>query len=57
MLLEGEALSVWLELMDKQQKDYKEAKKQLIAKMAPMEFTPLEDFHRPKLQPGESVSV
>ena len=28
-LLEGEALSVWLELTDEQQKDYEEAKKQL----------------------------
>ena len=56
-LLEGEALSVWLELTDEQQKDYKEAKKQLVAKMAQMGFTSLEDFHRCKLQPGESVSV
>ena len=56
-LLEGEALSVWLELTDEQQKDYKAAKKELVAKMAPMGFTSLEEFHRQKLQPGESVSV
>ena len=45
-LLEGEALSVWLELTDEQQKDYKAAKKELVAKMAPIRFTSLEEFHR-----------
>ena len=52
-LLEGEALAVWLELTDDQQKDYKLAKKELITKMAPMGFSSLEDFHRRKLQPSE----
>ena len=56
-LLEGEVLSVWLELTDEQQKDYKEAKKQLVAKMVPMGFMSLEDFHRRKLQPSDSPSV
>ena len=56
-LLEGEALAVWLELTDEQKKDYEAAKKELVAKMAPMGFASLEDFHRRKLLPGESVSV
>ena len=56
-LLEGEVLSVWLELTEEQQKDYKAAKKEVVAKMAPMGFTSLEDFHQRKLQPGEPVSV
>ena len=48
-LLEGEALAVWLELTDEQKKDYKAAKKELVAKMAPMGFASLEDLHRRKL--------
>ena len=56
-LLEGEALAVWMELTEEQREDYKEAKKQMVAKMAPMSFVSLDDFHRRKLQPGESVSV
>ena len=56
-LLEGEALAVWLELSDAEQKDYKAAKKQMIAKMSPMGFASLEDFHKRKIQPGESISI
>jgi hypothetical protein len=41
-LLEGEALAVWMELTEDEQKDYKVAKKQIVAKMAPVS---LEDFH------------
>ena len=29
-LLEGEALAIWLELSDDDQKDYKEAKKKIV---------------------------
>ena len=56
-LLEGEALAVWMELTEDEQKDYKVAKEKMVAKMAPMGFVSLEEFHRRKLQPGESVSV
>lgn len=56
-LLKGEALAVWMELTEEEQKDYEAAKKQMVAKMAPMSFVSLEDFHWRKLQPGESVSV
>ena len=56
-LLEGEALAVWTELTADEQNDYKTAKKQMVAKMAPMGFASLEDFHRRRLQPGESISM
>ena len=56
-LLEGEALAVWIELTEDQQKSYATAKKEMVAKMAPVGFVSLEDFHRRKLQPGEAVSV
>ena len=56
-LLEGEALAVWMELTADEQKDYKTAKKQMVAKMVPTGFASLEDFHRRKLQPEESVSI
>jgi len=54
-LLEGEALMVWLELTNEQQKDYKEAKKAMEKAMVPMNFVSLDDFHRRKLQPGEAI--
>ena len=56
-LLEGEALAVWTELTADEQNDYKTAKKQMVAKMAPMGFASLEDFHQRKSQPGESISM
>ena len=40
-LLEGEALVIWLELSNGKQKDYKEAKKKLVATMTPAEFVSL----------------
>ena len=56
-LLEGEALAVWLELSEETQKSYSEAKKQIIAKMAPQSFVSLDDFHKRRLHPGEPISV
>lgn len=56
-LLEGEALAVWLDLTDEQQKDYAEAKKAIQKAMMPMNFVSLEDFHRRKLRPGEAISL
>ena len=57
MLLEGEALAVWLELGDDDKKDYKKAKEHLLKNMMPMEFISLDEFHQRKLRPGESLSV
>ena len=56
-LLEGEALAIWLELNEDTQKDYKEAKKKIIEKMAPQAFVSLDDFHKRRLHPGEPISV
>ena len=56
-LLEGEALAIWLELEDEQQKDYKTAKGKIIEKIMPMAFSTLEEFHQRKLHPGEALSV
>ena len=56
-LLEGEALAVWLELSKAEQKRYKDAKAKLIERMGPMQFTSMDDFHRCRLLPGESLSV
>ena len=43
-LLEGEALAVWLELSQEEQKDIARAKEKMIQKMAPTEFVSLEKF-------------
>ena len=43
-LLEGEALAVWLELMEEVQKDYVRTKK-IIDATKPMSFISLDDFH------------
>jgi len=56
-LLEGEALAIWLELSEDTQKDYKEAKKKIVEKMAPQAFVSLDDFHKRRLHPGEPISV
>ena len=56
-LLEGEALAVWLDLPEEQQRDYAEAKKAMEKAMMPMNFVSLEDFHRRKLRPGEAISL
>ena len=47
-LLEGEALAVWLELTEEQQKliIYATAKKEISAALTPMEFVSLDDSHR-----------
>ena len=56
ILLEGEALAVWLELDEREQAAYVTTKK-MIANLAPMGFVSLDDFHKRKLHPGESLSV
>ena len=54
MLLEGEALAIWLELSDEgEQKTYEIAKKAVVDGIMPMAFTSLEEFHQRKLHPGE----
>ena len=56
-LLKGDALAVWLELTDDQQKDYAVTKKAMEEAMMPMNFVLLDQFHRRKLRPGEAVSL
>ena len=56
-LLEGEALASWLELTEEEQADFKTLKKKLIAKMTPLPFTTLEEFHDQKLRPGEPLPL
>ena len=56
-LLEGEALAVWLELSQEEQKDIARAKEKMIQKMAPTEFVSLEKFQRRKMLPGEAISL
>lgn len=56
-LLEGEGLAVWLELSEEEQADYKATKEKMVAKMAPMGFISLDDFHKRCLHPGEALPV
>ena len=56
-LLEGEALAVWVELTDEEQKDYAATKKKIIDAIMPMQFVSLADFHKRLLLPGESLSM
>ena len=56
-LLEGEALAVWLELSEAEQKDYKVAKAKILERMSPVRFISMDDFHRHRLLHGESLSV
>ena len=56
-LLEGEALAVWVELTDEEQKDYAATKKKIIDAIMPMQFVSLADFHKQMLLPGESLSM
>ena len=56
-LLEGEALAIWLELTEEEQTNYGIAKIKLISTMIPMEFVSLDEFHRHKLRPSESLSI
>ena len=56
-LLEGEALTVWLELDQDMQGNYKEIKKKLMQKIRSMGFVSLEEFHQGKMHPGEALSM
>lgn len=56
-LLEGEALALWLELAEEEQKDYKTAKEKLVLKMKPPGFISLNEFHQRKMRLGESLSL
>ena len=56
-LLEGEALAIWLELTETEQKDYAVSRKKITEKLLPIGFIPLDEFHKRKLQPGESLSL
>ena len=56
-LLDGEALAVWLELDEDEQKDYKGAKQKIVDVLMPTEFVTLDKFHNRRLLPGEALSV
>eukprot|EP00731_Ephydatia_muelleri_P010647 Em0005g1233a len=56
-LLDGEALAVWLELDEDEQKDYKGAKQKIVDVLMPTEFVTLDRFHNRRLLPGEALSV
>ena len=56
-LLEGEALLIWLELSEDEKKDYDVVRSKLVEKMSPEAFVTLDEFHRRKLRPNESVSM
>ena len=56
-LLEGEALAVWLELSQDEQKSYKDAKAKIVEQMSPVQFVSIDDFHRRKLLLSEPLSV
>ena len=56
-LLEGEALAVWLELSEDDQRDYGKAKKAIKSKLLPMTFTALDEFNRRSIRPGEMIPL
>ena len=56
-LLEGEALTTWLDLSDDERKNYCIVKEKLTAAMVPTSFTTLKQFHHRKLVPGEALSL
>ena len=56
-LLEGEALPIWVELTDNEQKDYAVTKKKIIDAIMPMPFISLADFHKQMLLSRESLSL
>ena len=56
-LSEGEALAVWLDLAPEHKQDYKTGKEKITARMAPVKFVSLEDFHARRLLPQKSLSV
>ena len=56
-LLEDEALAVWLELTQDEQKNYETTKKKIIDAIMPMSFISLDDFHKRVMQPGVPLSL
>ena len=56
-MLEGEALASWLKLSEEQQGDFITAKEKIVAKMTPLPFMALDEFHACKLRPGKSLSL
>ena len=56
-LLGGEALVTWLELISEQQANYEQAKTNILERMGPVRFVTMDEFHRRRIFPGESLSV
>jgi len=57
MLLEGEALVVWLEVSTEQQDDYAATKKAMEKAMLPLNFISLDDFHQRKLHLSKAIPL
>ena len=56
-LLEGEALTIWMELSEDKQKDFDAEKKKIVERIVPEVFVTLDEFHKHQLLPGESLSL
>ena len=56
-LIEREALVTCVELTAEQQVSYDQAKKNILERMGPVWFVSMDDFHRRRLLPGESLPV
>ena len=54
-LLEGETLAIWMELSEDEQKDFDDAKKKIVERIVPEVFVTLDEFHKCRLLPGESL--
>ena len=52
--MEVEALAVWLELTEEEQKDYALTKRKAIDTIQPMRFISLDKFHKLVLHPEET---
>ena len=57
MLLEGEALAVWMELSEEDKEDYVKAKKAIKRKLLPTTFIALEKFNRRLMLQSEMLPL
>ena len=56
-LLEGEALTIWMDLSAEEKDNYETVKETLTSKSTSAVFVILDEFHQRKLLPGEALSV
>ena len=57
MLLEGEALAVWIELSEEHKEDYVKAKKAIKSKLQPTTFTVIEKRNGRLMLPSEALPL